>query len=237
MAETECVDAKVIVFGFAPVFSGVEFVVVFSVPVGVEDDIFRFFSREVPVFHFHGDPAFFIAAGENADAVFAVTENVVSASSDDDTVPVSDEFHKGFRGRLVDFFGIGAHGKSEKKSVGGKFIEKHRHPVVNAGFFCHLAKGVLVVYGNAVIFGEHGADGVSAAAAFSGNGDDHRNPSFLSFGNHCIKNKYFYYTPVFQNFKSQMYNFKNKKSLLERRDLSFKFSLILTCSCRRDSRE
>nr|WP_234987576.1 hypothetical protein [Megasphaera vaginalis (ex Bordigoni et al. 2020)] len=117
MTETECIDAEVIVFGFAPIFSGVEFVVVFSVLVRVENDIFRFFSREVPEFHFHGNPAFFTSAGENADAVFAVTENVVSATTDDDTVPAADEVHESFGSGFVDFVGIGSHRKGEKKSV------------------------------------------------------------------------------------------------------------------------
>ena len=110
MAQTDCVYAEVVIFRFSPVFTGVEFMVIFSVLIRMENDIFRFFPGEIPVLHLVSNPGFFVAMGENADTVFSVSENIISAASDNDAVLMADQFRHCFRSGFVDLFHRRTHG-------------------------------------------------------------------------------------------------------------------------------
>ena len=78
--------------------------------IRMENDIFRFFPGEIPVLHLVSNPGFFVTMGENADAVFSVPENMISAASDNDAVLMADEFRHCFRGGFVNLFHRRTHG-------------------------------------------------------------------------------------------------------------------------------
>ena len=186
--EDAAVEAHVVILGLRPCAAGVVLVVDLALLVLFGKALFRRFVALAVLLDDALGAAFHIRVDEDVQAVLALAQDIVRAAADDDAVPLLcqllDELHlldvqPVEHGQRVRRLRGGRDGKQQAASCAGVLavlLDKARG---EAAAPRNLVDQLMIVKGVAEAFGDQPADGTSAAAELTADGDNRFHYGFL----------------------------------------------------------